>query len=311
MTAVNMRHEIGATFKMRVLKNDGTIVKETTEFHNLVLDSGLERMGMGTWLQNCRVGTGNSSPVASQQRLDNTIATTTTILSSSNVSNTTTKPYYKATRYTFRFSEGAAAGNLTEVGLGWTQTGDVPCWSRALIKDMNGNPTTLTILSDEILDVIVTVRIYPAETISGTFNFKDKLGNVVSTHTYSGFIYMPTSSDTSVMSTFQIADLRLYTGSSVTEAPTADIQGSLLQTKTTMTRNILSSTVKQHTLVFSLTEANGSCDGFRITTDGIYSSVSNSSSRHGYKGTITPAIVKTNAMEITWRINLSWGRYVS
>ncbi|MCU4387999.1 hypothetical protein KTH40_10330 [Acinetobacter haemolyticus] len=311
MATVNMRHEIGATFQMRVSKKDGKIVSETPEFHNLVLDSGLERMGVGTWLQNCRVGSGSSEPIPTQQRLDNTIATTTNILSSSNVTNTTTKPYYKATRHTFRFSEGAAAGNLTEVGLGWTQSGDVPCWSRALIKDSNGNPTTLTILSDEILDVIVTVRVYPSEYISGNFNFKDKFGNVLSEHAYSGYLYLPSTSNTAAISTFQIAELRIYTGASYLETPTSDIQGTILVTKTAMNRNLITPTLKQHNIVLGLTEGNGSCDGFRVLTDGIYSNSSASASRHGYKATIDPPIVKTNAMEITWRVNLTWGRYVT
>lgn len=306
-----MRHEIGATFQMRVSKKDGTIVSETPEFHNLVLDSGLERMGVGTWLQNCRVGSGSSEPIASQQRLDNTIATTTNIISSSNVTNTTTKPYNKATRHTFRFAEGAAAGNLTEVGLGWTQLGDEPCWSRALIKDSSGNPTTLTILSDEILDVIVTVRVYPAEYLSGTFNFKDKFGDVISEHTYSGYLYLPSSSVTTARSIFQIAEFQIYTGTSFLETPTSNIQGTSLASKTGMNRDLITPTLKQHTIVFGLTEGNGSCDGFRVLTDGIYSGSSPATSRHGYKATIDPPIVKTDAMEITWRVNLTWGRYVT
>ena len=48
-----------------------------------------------------------------------------------------------------------AAGNLSEVGVGWTGGA---CFSRALIVDGVGTPTTITVLGDEILDVTYEFR---------------------------------------------------------------------------------------------------------------------------------------------------------
>jgi hypothetical protein len=80
-------------------------------------------------------------------------------------------PYYGWRRMRFRFNAGTATGNLSEVGVGWN-TG---LFSRALIKDSNGDPTTITVLSNEYLDVTYELRLYPPlddatfnVTISGT-----------------------------------------------------------------------------------------------------------------------------------------------
>ena len=62
---------------------------------------------------------------------------------------------------TFRFGQGVAAGNLTEVGIRSDAGPNSALFSRALIVDSGGNPTTLTILSDEYLDVTYELRFYP------------------------------------------------------------------------------------------------------------------------------------------------------
>jgi hypothetical protein len=59
-------------------------------------------------------------------------------------------------RITFRFPTGAAAGNLAEVGVGWA-TG---LFSRALFIDITGEQTTITVLSDETLDVTYQVELH-------------------------------------------------------------------------------------------------------------------------------------------------------
>lgn len=70
---------VGAVLKLVVRKADtDEIVGETPEFHNLVLMTGLTRMGVGAWIDRCCVGTGNSTPVASQVALDSFLASTTT-----------------------------------------------------------------------------------------------------------------------------------------------------------------------------------------------------------------------------------------
>jgi hypothetical protein len=69
-------------------------------------------------------------------------------------------PYYGSRTVTKRFSEGAAEGNLSEVGFGWGASGST-LFSHALILDGGLNPTTITVLFDEFLDVSYECRLYP------------------------------------------------------------------------------------------------------------------------------------------------------
>lgn len=173
---------VGAVLKLVVRKADtDEIVGETPEFHNLVLMTGLTRMGVGAWIDRCCVGTGNSTPVASQVALDSFLASTTTVATGAADTGgiqVTTAPYYWFGRRTWRFAVGVATGNISEVGLGW---GNTTLWNRALVKDIEGNPTTITVLADEYLDVISEVRVYPSSSTS-SINLVDKVGNVISTH---------------------------------------------------------------------------------------------------------------------------------
>ncbi|MCH7309623.1 hypothetical protein MMO38_16020 [Acinetobacter sp. NIPH 1852] len=310
MTMVNIRNEIGATFKMRTFKADGITTKETSEFHNIVLDTGLQRMGVGAWANVCRVGTGSSTPVVSQTQLDSTLATATTLQNSAYSMNTTTKPYYYSIQHTFRFGEGAAAGNLTEVGLGWTQTGQNPCWNRALIKDANGNPTTLTVLSDEFLDVTTDIRFYPSEYITGSFDFKNKLGDVISSHTVNGYVHMIIPSNGTNVGV-NISSVNLYSNAALVESPTANMTGSNLGAASggNITNTLIAPTTLRAAAKFVLTQGNGICSGILVNLQGWHRP--NGAPATFYKALIDPPITKTNEMEITWTIDLTWGRYVT
>jgi hypothetical protein len=113
------------------------------------------------------VGSGNSTPDAEQTDLDSTVAHNSTTVSSVSGTDTVDHTYAKLTR-TFRFNTGVAAGTLSEVGVGWGTSAD-QLFSRALILDGEGEPTTITILEDEVLDVIYELRVYhPEEDIEGT-----------------------------------------------------------------------------------------------------------------------------------------------
>ena len=125
-------------------------------FPNLILNNGLNKFGTIYPQSRCMVGTGTSTPVATQNQLDNRIASTTS--ATSLVRGVDLTDNYAYVRWTYRFNEGVAAGNLTEVGIG---DSDTSCFSRALILDGLGDPTSITVLSDEFLDVIYELRLYP------------------------------------------------------------------------------------------------------------------------------------------------------
>lgn len=142
---------------------DGIISDESP---NMVLDSGLNALGSQSnyIARYCKVGTSSTPVLASQTALGSEIASTQTVQAQS-AGCQATAPYFSWGRITFRFAQGVAAGNLTEVGI--SDYNNV-LFSRALILDSGGNPTTLTILSDEYLDVTYELRFYQ-ETIDQNY----------------------------------------------------------------------------------------------------------------------------------------------
>lgn len=296
--------QVGARFKLIAHKGDeNKPTKETGWFNNLVLDSGLDRLSVGSALGLVAVGTGNSTPVVTQTGLDNVLTTTSTAQGSDvPLSNTTVEPYYFGARRTFRFGEGAAAGNLTEVGVGWTSTN---MFNRTLIKDSQGNPTTLTILSDEFLDVIVEIRHYPQRSFTGGFNLLNKLGDVISTHTVNGVCMISNGSwylgKVEVGSSGNFIDI--YSGlanlSSVTSSPSGTIATINTQTTTYPTTRSLRS---EYTL--GLNQANFNITSFLIP----YRALCNLNTSI-YKFEINPPIPKNNTQIMTITFTLTWDRY--
>lgn len=149
-------------------------------FPNLITNQGLDRMATNVdYLSYCQVGSGNTTPANSNIGLVNRIAGTAVTSATHGVNSTS--PYYPWYRKVYRFAAGVAAGNLSEVGIGWLATGN-NLFSRALILDVNSNPTTITVLSDEYLDVTYELRFYPLETdVTGNITLA---GNIGGTYSY-------------------------------------------------------------------------------------------------------------------------------
>lgn len=115
----------------------------------------------------CSVGTGNNAPALTDTALQTLLATTGTNISRTNPGNSTTAPYYGASLVQYKFNQGAAAGNLSEVGVGSASNG-TSLFSRALILDGGGSPTTITVLSNEYLYVSYQLNSYnPTTDVTG------------------------------------------------------------------------------------------------------------------------------------------------
>lgn len=295
---VQINNSVGARFKLVARKaSTEEITKETDWFKNIVLDTGLNQMSVGIWIDRVRVGSGNSTPAASQTQLDNTIASTNAIQDSGSVTKQTTiSPYYVAAKRTYRFAEGVAAGNISEVGCGWGNGLDL--WNRALVKDLNGDPTTITVLSDEFLDVIVEVRFYPTQSFSGSFNLLNKTGQTVSTHTYTG---LPQFAEGATVSFPKMTGYRvsLWSGNmnGVTTDPTSQL-GIVNSTTTYPSPRTLTCSTS-----FPLNAANGSIKTVLQQAYIISNGVS------VYKFEIDPPIVKTDQMVLSFTTSISWDRY--
>lgn len=158
----------------------GTRREPVKPFKNLITNAGLDRMGgFSDYLQWCQVGSSSTAPVAGNTTLGARIAGTSTISSTVNGAEGSA-PYFTWRRNVMRFAQGVATGVLAEVGIGWTSTGNL--FSHALIRDSLGNPTTITVLSDESLDVTYELRCYPSVTdVTGTIV---ATGNIGGTYDY-------------------------------------------------------------------------------------------------------------------------------
>ena len=167
-----MKAKISGHYRLVVGSSRGRRV--VAEFDNLILDIGLDRMGVGTTLANIHLGTGTLAPATTQTGLV-TFATQTALYQSETTTHYPGVTPYTETVYRYRFNPGTATGTFSEIGAGWGSAPSGVLFSRALILDSGGSPTTITVLSDEYLDVEYRIRMYVPTgdatgvlTISGT-----------------------------------------------------------------------------------------------------------------------------------------------
>lgn len=154
--------QLGATghFELRVGRR-GQPPRQIIEFDNLITDQGLDQMNTGFSAAYCRIGTGTTPPSNSSTGLSGSGVST-----SGNHSNGTgSGNVLEADRaYSWitvgkRFNEGALNGNYSEIGM-FTGNNNTSAVALSLILDGAGNPTSITVLPDEILDVLYTRRLY-------------------------------------------------------------------------------------------------------------------------------------------------------
>lgn len=289
-------------FTLKVHKGDAEQPSQVASFENLITDSGLNYIGQGSFLSRCLVGTGNTPPDVLQTTLASLVASVGAM--STNYTATTSPPYYGTFIRKYRFNPGVATGNLTEVGVGWGFTGSTAVFSRALIKDINGDPTTLTILPDEFLDVTYELRVYPTVT-----------DVVVPGTTFTGF-----TSDVTIRPSF-IADGNMLAfldntaiitalfGPTVYSGSIGPITGSPSGTSEILPS---SSDVVQHspyvvgsykrvaTLTVPLNNGNfaGGIGAIRLATSFGY-----------FQLGFTPPVVKNATQQLILNLELAWGRY--
>lgn len=144
-------------------KRDRSTEKKVAEFDNIITDLGKDHVGnRGDYVDFCHVGSGTATEVVGDTALGSFIAG---VAKSNDVAETFktvqgSSPYYSTQRVKYEFGEGVAEGNISEIGIS-TQITTGSLFSRARVKDGGGTPTTITVLSDEYLDVTYDLRMYP------------------------------------------------------------------------------------------------------------------------------------------------------
>lgn len=143
--------------KVIVKRADDTVRLDTGFFPNVITNLGLDAIGNDNDLFNfCAVGGGNSTPLNTNTKLDNFLAVGSQISSESKYDYDPVRDteFYKCSRTVgYRF-EGLDNKNISEVGLvGDYASGQHPAYTRTLIKNSAGEPTVITVLSGEILEL--------------------------------------------------------------------------------------------------------------------------------------------------------------
>lgn len=171
MTSVGFN--VDGKYKLVVRKVDGSIKEETDWFDNLITGAGINWLFTATSYAALRgvAGAGNASPTLSDTTLQSYLGACTTKFADSGTYQATTSPYWVRRTITFRGELGAVVGNVSEVGVAMNSapTASTTLFSRALIVDSNGNPTSVAVAADEQLDIIWQFTVYMSPS-SGTFN---------------------------------------------------------------------------------------------------------------------------------------------
>lgn len=143
--------------KVIVKRADGTVRLDTGFFPNVITNLGLDAIGNDKDLFNyCAVGGGNSKPLNTNTKLDNFLAVGSQISSESKYDYDPVRDteFYKCSRTVgYRF-EGLDNKNISEVGLVGDYRPELhSAFTRTLIKNSAGEPTVITVLSGEILEL--------------------------------------------------------------------------------------------------------------------------------------------------------------
>lgn len=147
---------------------DGRERWATDWFSNNITDAGLDQCTTTDNRYNsCHIGTGNTAPSNSDTGLVAYTAGTnarTTIAHTSTVADGYAEHYMR-----YNFATGAVVGNMAEVGLAALTTNGSTLFSRELIRDSGGSPTTITVASSEALRVHHKLRHYwPQDDATGS-----------------------------------------------------------------------------------------------------------------------------------------------
>lgn len=317
-------HKIGVKgrFKACVYRADGTLKYESGWSSNIVTNLGVQMLLGGASVApsatsvnlRCSCGSGNNPPLATDTQIQSFIAGTTTTVENSTTRNSTVSPYYVMHMWKYRFAAGVATGNVSElcvVNANTTPNASSPAFSRALVRDAGGSPTTITILPDESLDVTYELYLYPASSdVTGSFN--QMIDGVSTPFTYTirasniqqgGGI--GSSSGWAMNSTGQIATIYAQTGSQSSVYTVGGALGGVGSTPTGTSNSIngpMSSATGNYSLkyrdltfVAGLSDANVSFDCIRFACNLCC-----------YQMQISPAVTKvgTKTYSITIRVTL-------
>lgn len=260
-------------------------------FPNLITNNGLDLLAAdsGSWsagiLDGVAVGSGSSSPSNSDTQMQSLVAFTNNVTSGSDSIETSERYFRRVQEWTF--GVGEAAGNISEIGVGATSTN---LFSRALVLDSGGSPTTITILENEVLIVTYELRCYqPTNDFISTVDGYDvvlRSANVNSSNSSIGW-------DSSPMEMGPVAQACSGSISSITSRPGGGVSSNSISDDS----YIPGSYTRTGSFYFGTATANFTINAFEYKLGPGF-----------FQFSVDPPITKQNTDELTVAVRITWAR---
>lgn len=170
MSELCVTSKIYGKFKFIVTHADGS-KEESNEFDNLILNNAFSSTTVSD-LNVCAVGSGTTEPSVTDTSLVSQVGPVSGTGTGAAV--TTTWQGTLATvgrKNTYSFTAGSIVGNISEVAVYSDSVSTARIVVRTLVKDLSGNPTTITLTSGDQLSVEYTLFVKietrpPAQTLN-------------------------------------------------------------------------------------------------------------------------------------------------
>lgn len=303
-------------FRCVVKRADGSTKIDTGYQKNLILNQGLDFFGGNNgsdMMAYCVIGSGNSQPVYTQNKLDTAITGVGGADFSAKYDYDAARDgnLYKVNKVNKYSFSGLNNINISEVGLAsnYSNTTTYYLCTRALIKDSQGNPTTITVLSGEILEIYYKLwAVFDTTDKTGQINLLDGVGGSVA-YNYRcrlanvgdrlyGVIGRPIDFIVNGNSAYLY-----YNNTDITAINSSPSGNSVPVSSSTVNPYNRGDYKKTYNLTYSINQANGKVRTLLPYMFGMMWQI-----RFGSVADDSP-ITKTSTQTLSIPIEFSWGRY--
>lgn len=176
-TTINSHIGLKGVFHFKLTNTISGEVREY-EFTNLILDSGLNKLPLGGFVTGCLLGGDTNTPLTTDTEITNIqTGVVTPQTHGVGTANTSNLPYWSSYYWTFHVPTSVNTFYIRQVAVGWGVVAKLEpyldfgftyykwvytyegLFSLALVKDINGNPTTIVKGMDDTLDVTYTLQV--------------------------------------------------------------------------------------------------------------------------------------------------------
>lgn len=192
---VSVKQRVKARFKLRAMKGN-IIMRESAWCPNLIVNGWFNNLfGVPSLYGICGflAGAGTAAAAETDTALVSYLGGGNDYQQSWVTTNSTVSPRTMTLGVRYRGAEGAVVGNVSEIAMYWSTSGIGPAPTRSIINrarvvDELGNPTSVTVLSDEFLEVIWEFTYFAIEGATGVLTI-----NIAGTPTNFNYEIRPVS----------------------------------------------------------------------------------------------------------------------